>query len=176
MAGAFALVTLGGLGVAGSAMAQSCENFVGGVCLDQKQAPKTTPKKPRKQTAPRKTTAPKPAPAPAKTAADCVSVELKNVGKPSGAASIQEDARGTLLVLRNSCAQTVVSYIRLRNCINPAPYFDPSPSIRKRKATIAPKARKSLLIVRGKGFDTRAELMKLNFVFQGQKGGYPPGC
>lgn len=162
-----------------SAPVHACQNFVGGVCLDKKRVPA----KPKTQVRKKKPAQPvvaapveqAPAPSPAKTADNCVTVEVKTVGADSTFAHLSS-LSGSLVILKNTCQTAVTSYLQLRNCISPAPFFGSNKTSRRRKVTLNAGGRKSLVVTRGVAHNSAADILRVNHTFKGQSGGYPPRC
>lgn len=174
-------LALAGLAPAAPVSAQTCKNFVGGVCLDKEQPPakkvikRKEPASPRKQVAPKPAPKPAPAPVPAVTADSCLKLSVRETGLPPGQQAT--DRGGTMIVLQNTCKRTVKTYISLNTCLNPAPYFTEGSARRNRAVTIKPGRRKSLIVTRGRNHRSADKILRVRHVFSDQKGGYPGyGC
>ena len=161
------------LGQPPAAFAQSCENFVGGVCLDKKKSPakkkKVRKKRVKQKAAPKKPVVKK------VSAPQCISMEVKTTGNANQASV--SSTRQSQVVLRNTCAQTVVSYVALNKCSNPVVYFDGSVRSSQRTFEVRGKKRKSFVVTRPQNLTDPNKIVRINHVFKGKSGAYPRwGC
>ena len=164
------------VGTPSPSAAQTCENFVGGVCLDVKKKKvkkQTTRKKKVRQKAKPKAVA-KPAPRQV-AAADCVAVSAKTVGN-ANQVSVQS-TRQSQVIIRNNCTKAVVSYVSLNRCHARPVYFDGTQNASKKTFTIKPGRRKSFVVTRPTNLESVGELTRIVHSFQGERGGYKKyGC
>jgi hypothetical protein len=175
------------LGFSGEAMAQAaCKNFVGGVCLDKKEAPakkpvkKSKPKKiiKKKRAAPKKTVAPEQQPVqPAKPIKVSANTCVKMSAGKASSMDFYKNVVYTNVVVRNTCNEAITVYMQLNACKSPKAYFNKMVGNSRMKFKLRKGGTVSHRVAHQEGLRGASSLARTNAAYGGAKTSFPKfGC